>query len=186
MRLKEQLWKGSSFLVCVYSMRKCWPNGDKTLSDLSFIDPAIEQKVRIVQLCNRFMTTNSQIDAVVGEYRAFCVAPDHQLPSYDPKSPNGLDHFWSAMSSQKTVASDLELPSSFTYSNLVCLAKILLVLRHSNVEPECLFSMVGKIKSCSLLSSSTTCDLLTVKMNHDAPCFLSQDLITGDLLLESK
>ena len=103
----------------------------------------------------------------------------------DPKSANGLDHFWSAMS---TVASNLELPSSFAYSNLARLAKILLVLPHSNVEPERLFSMVGKIEtqSRSLLSSSTTCDLLTVKMNHDAPCFLSQDLITDDLLLEAK
>ena len=154
-----------------------FPHGDKTLSDLSFINPRNRAKSTpqgIVQLCNRFMTTNSeQIDAVVGEYRAFCVAPDHQLPSYDPKSANGLDHFWSAMSSQKTVASNLELPSSFAYSNLARLAKILLVLPHSNVEPERLFSMVGKIEtqSRSLLSSSTTCDLLTVKMNHDAPCF---------------
>lgn len=74
------------------------------------------------------------------------------------------------------------------YSNLARLAKILLVLPHSNVEPERLFSMVGKIEtqSHSLLSSSTTCDLLTLKTNHDAPCFLSQDPITDDLLLEAK
>ena len=57
-------------------------HGDKTLSDLSFIDPRNRAKSTpqgIVQLCNRFMTTNSeQIDAVVGEYCAFRVAPDHQ------------------------------------------------------------------------------------------------------------
>ena len=159
-----------------------FPHGDKTLSDLSFIDPRNRAK-STPQGIVRFMTTNSeQIDAVVGEYRDFCVAPDHQLPSYDPKSANGLDHFWSAMSSQKTVASNLELPISFAYSNLARLAKILLVLPHSNVEPERLSRMVENIEtqSRSLLSSSTTCDLLTVKMNHDAPCFWSQDLLTDD------
>ena len=62
------------------------------------------------------------------------------------------------------------------------------MLPHSNIEPELLCSMVGKIETQSrfLLRSSKTCDLLTVKMNHDAPCFLSQDLITDDLLLEAK
>ena len=40
------------------------------------------------------MTDNSEeIDAVVEEYRAFCVAPDHQLPSYDTKADDGLDKF---------------------------------------------------------------------------------------------
>ena len=48
--------------------------------------------------------------------------------------------------------------------------------------------MLGKIEtqSRSLLSPSTTCDLLTVKMNHDAPCYLSEDLVTDKLLQEAK
>ena len=70
------------------------------------------------------------------------------------------------MSVQKTVACDTELKSSFVYANLARLAKILLVLPHSNADPERLFSMLGKIEtqSRSLLSPSTTCDLLTVKL----------------------
>ena len=107
-----------------------------------------------------------EIDAVVEEYHAFCVAPDGQLPFYDSKADNTLDKFWSAMSVQKTVACDTELKSSFAYANLARLAKILLVLPHSNADPERLFSMLGKIEtqSRSLLSPSTTCDLLTVKL----------------------
>ena len=135
------------------------------------------------------MTDKSEeIDTVVEEYRAFCVAPDHQLPSYDSKADNGIDNFWSAMAMQKAVTSDLELPSSFTYSNLARLVKILLVLPYSNADPECLFSMLVNIatQSRSILSPSTTCDLLTVKMNHDAPCYLSQDLVTDKLLQEAK
>ena len=48
--------------------------------------------------------------------------------------------------------------------------------------------MLGKIEtqSRSLLSPSTTSDLLTVKMNHDAPCYLSEDLVTDKLLQEAK
>lgn len=78
------------------------------------------------------MTDKSdEIDTVLGEYRAFCVAPDGQLPLYDSKADNALDKFWSAMSVQKTVAGDLELPSSFAYSNLAWLAKTLLMLTPS-------------------------------------------------------
>ena len=165
---------------------------DKTLSDLSFIDPNNPAKSNprgIIRLCNRFMTdVPEEIDAVVEEYRAFCVAPDDQLPFYHSKADNALDKFWSAISVQKTVACDTELKSSFAYANLAHLAKILLVLPHSNADPERLLSMLGKIEtqSRSLLSPSTTCDLLTVKLNHDAHCYLSEDLVTDKLLQEAK
>ena len=77
--------------------------------------------------------------------------------------------------------------SSLAYPDLAELAKTLLVLPHSNVDPERLFSMVGNIEtqSHSLLNSSTTCDLLTVKMNHDPFCFASSDLVTDDELLKA-
>ena len=77
-----------------------------------------------------------EIDNVLEEYRAFHVAPNDQLPVYDSKADNALDKFWSAMSVQKTVVADLELPSSFAYSNLARLAKILPVLPHSNADSE--------------------------------------------------
>ena len=92
------------------------------------------------------------------------------------------------MSKQKAVAGDLEVQSSLAYFNLARLAKIILVLPHSNADPERLFSMLGKIEtqSRSQLSPSTASDLLTVKVNHDAPCYLSQDLVTNELLHEAK
>ena len=103
------------------------------------------------------------------------------------KADAALDKFWSAISVQKAVAADLELPSSFAYSSLARLAKILLVLPHSNADPEQLLSMLGKIETQSrLLLSPSTCDVLTVKMNHDAPCYLSRDLVTDKLLQEAK
>ena len=86
------------------------------------------------------------IDTVVEEYRAFCVAADNQLPSCDPKADNALEIFWSAMSEKETVAGDLEFSSSFAYYNLARLAKILLVLLHSNADPEHLLACWGRLK----------------------------------------
>ena len=188
--IEGTLIEGGSLEVFVCSMRQSflnyWPSSHlkTTLSDLSFINPNNCTKSTprgIIRLCNRFMTDKpEEIDTVVEEYRAFCVSADNQLPSYVAKADNALEKFWSAMSEKETVAGDLELPNSYAYYNLVSLAKILLVLPNSNADPERLFSMLGKIEtqSHSLLSPSTTCDLLTVKMNRDAPCYLSEDLVT--------
>ena len=41
-------------------------------------------------------------------------------------------------------------------------------------------------QSRSCLTPATTCDLLTVKMNHDPACYSSQDLITDKLLQEAR
>ena len=73
----------------VYKLLAKFPHKDKTLSDLSFIHPNNRAKSNprgIIRLCNRFMTdVPEEIDAVVEEYRAFCVAPGGQLPFYDSK-----------------------------------------------------------------------------------------------------
>ena len=84
---------------------------------------------------------------------------------------------------QKTVTCDTELESLFAYANLARLAKMVLVLLHSNAYPE---RYVGEDRDCSLLSPSTVCDLVTVKVNHDAPCYLSDDLFIDKLLQEAK
>ena len=174
--------------TAVSKMLAKFPFKDKTISDLAFLDPRNRVKTSsasIIRLTKRFLTDNSdKIDAIVAEFLSFQVAPDSQLPIFDPKTDAAIDHFWSLMGKQ-TAIGDL---SSLAYLNLSTLAKIVLVLPHSNADPERLFSMVGKIEtqSRSLLSSSTTCDLLTVKMNHDSPCFASKDLISEDLLKAAK
>ena len=110
-----------------------FPLNDNTLSDLSFINPTNRAKDTprgIIRLCKRLMTDKpEEIGTVVAEYRAFSVAADDQLPSYDSKADNALETFWSAMSQQKTVASHLELTSCYSYFNLARLAKILLVFK---------------------------------------------------------
>ena len=117
-----------------------------------------------------------EIDGIVAEFLTFQVAPNHQLPSFDDTADAAIDHFWSQMARQKVIGDLSSLVSE--------LAKTLLVLTHSNVDPKRLFIMVGKIEtqSHSQLSSSTTYDLLTVKMNHDPLCFAIKDLVTDDLL----
>ena len=49
-----------------------------------------------------------------------------------------------------------------------------------------LLSMLGKIEMQSRSLLSPSCDLLTIKINHDAPCYLNQDLVTDKLLQEAK
>ena len=172
----------------VTKMLAKFPHKDKTISDLSFLNSRNRVKTSsasIARLARRFLTEDpDEIDGIVAEFLSFQVAPDHQLPSFDHTADAAIDHFWSQMARQKAIG-DL---SSLAYPTLSELAKTLLVLPHSNVDPERLFSMVGKIEtqSRSQLSSSTTCDLLTVKMNHDSHCFVSRDLVTDDLLKAAK
>ena len=99
-----------------------FPHKEKTLSDPSFINPdhrVSSTSQGIIHVCNCFMTNKSEkLDTGLEECCAFRVAPNDQLPVYDSKADNALDKVWSAMSVQKTVAADFELPSSFVYSNL--------------------------------------------------------------------
>ena len=68
------------------------------------------------------------------------------------------------------------------FSNLVQLCKILLVLPHSNADPERLFSMVQKVETDQRgsLKPSTVRDLISVKMNTDPACF--QQVFDRDVL----
>ena len=82
-------------------------------------------------------------------------------------------------------ATDLD---TFHFSMLSKLAKVLLVLPHSNADPERLFSMVRKIETelRGNLDPSTVCDLLSVKVNNDQPCYDSKDLMTESLIESAK
>ncbi len=131
--------------TAVSKMLAKFPFKDKTISDLAFLDPRNRVKTSsasIIRLAKRFLTNNSdEIDAIVAEFLSFQVAPDSQLPVFDPKTDAAIDHFWSLMGKQ-TAIGDL----SSAYRNLSELAKTVLVLPHSNADPERLFSMVGKIE----------------------------------------
>ena len=68
------------------------------------------------------------------------------------------------------------------------LAQVLLVLPHSNADPECLFGMVRKFETEERhqLGPSTICDLLSVKLNNDKPCYSNQHLMEDSLLKSAK
>ena len=77
---------------------------------------------------------------------------------------------------------------NFQYSLLSRLAKILLVIPHSNGDPERLFSMIRKI--CTdhrkSLAPSTICDLLSAKLNNSNVCYDNCKLLTTDFLRSIK
>ena len=94
------------------------------------------------------------------EYRDYRACSDEQLPtvgSLDQDSA-AIDHFWYQMAQLKSVT-DL---SCYRFGTLSLLAKCLLVLPHSNADPERLFSMVRKIETGQRkrLYPSTICAVL--------------------------
>ena len=75
---------------------------------------------------------------------------------------------------------------SLRFSVLSQLAKRLLILPHSNADPERLFSMMRNIVTYhrKRLDSSTIiiCDLLSTKVNNSKPCFDNSHLLSDDFL----
>ena len=76
---------------------------------------------------------------------------------------------------------------SLRFSMLTQLAKRLLVLPHSNADPERLFSMVRNIVTDhrKRLDPSTISDLLSAKVNNSRPCFDNSHLLSDDDFLQS-
>ena len=74
-----------------------------------------------------------------------------------------VDHFWATMAEQKNITDS----ASLRFGTLAQLAKTLLVLPHSNAEPDRLFSMVRKFETeqRKRLDPSTVCDLPSTKIN---------------------
>ena len=70
----------------------------------------------------------------------------------------------------------------FRFGYLSKLAQTLLVLPHSNADPKRLVSMVRKIETeeRTQLDPSILSDLLSVKLNKDEPCYMSQHLVKNN------
>ena len=128
----------------------------------------------LVQLANRFGSFSpDELDTLNMQFRDYRAAPLDQLPTYDPcEAAGAIDHFWAAMAEVKSVT-NLEV---YRFGTLSSFAQVLLVLPHSNADPERLFSMVRKIETEARgnLDPSTVCDLLSVKINNDTPCYSNQ------------
>ena len=139
----------------------------------------------LVQLANRFTSFSpDELDSLNLEFLDYRASPLDQLPTYEVDRAGGIDHFWAAMAKVTSVM-NLEV---FRFGTLSSLAQVLLVLPHSNADPERLFSMVRKIETEERrqLDSSTVCDLLSVKINNDKPCYLNSHLINNSMLQKAK
>lgn len=123
-----------------------FPFSDSTIKELAFLDPRNRDKCSrngILQLASRFTSsTADDIDDLTMEFSDYRAASDDQLPKFDPEEVAAVDHFWAAMSEIHTVT-DVD---TLRFGMLSTLAKVLLVLPHSNADPERLFSMVRKFK----------------------------------------
>ena len=118
------------------------------------------------------------------EFRDFRSSSDSDLPEFNPEVHAAIEHFWDAMSKVKLVT-DI---NTHKFGTLGVLAKTLLVLLHSNADPERLFSMVRKIETEQRknLDPSTVCDLLSLKLNIDTPCFENEHLMSKEMLKSAK
>ena len=97
--------------------------------------------VSVLQLAKRLpphFVPAEEYDALREEFMEYAVATDADLPAMD----DGVDAFWSAMASLKTVA------GHYKYSTISKLMKTYLLLPHSNAYSERVFSMVNKICTC--------------------------------------
>ena len=95
-----------------------------------------------------------------------------------------IDHFWADVGDVRTVT-DLE---TLRFGKLAELSKALLVLPHSNADPERLFSMVRKIYTelRRHMDPTTLSDLLSVKLNNDNPCYLNETLMSENFIETAK
>ena len=165
-----------------------FPFSDSTIQELAFLDPHNRDKssrTGILELATRFTSfTTDEMDDLTMESSDYRTASDDQLPNFDSQSYAAIDHFWVAMAEVHTVT-DLD---TLRFGMLSKLAKVLLVLPHSNADPERLFSMVRKIETelRRNLDPSTVCDLFSIKVNSDQPCYDSKHLITESLIARAK
>lgn len=137
-----------------------------------------------MELAARFTSFSmEEIDTLTMEFLDYRAASDDQLPTFDPHECAAIDHFWAAMAELYAVT-DLD---TLRFGVLSKLAKVLL-LPHSNADPERLFSMVRKIETelRQNLDPSTVCDLLSVKVNNDCSCYQNKHLMTEAILSSAK
>ena len=117
----------------------------------------------IIHLATRFCQfSTDEIVMLTIKFQDYRACSDIQLPSFSPKEViHTIDYFWAAMAELKDV-SDHE---SIRFGVLSQLAKTVLVLPHSNADPDRLFSMLRKILTDQRksLDQATICDYLVPK-----------------------
>ena len=98
----------------------------------------------MIQLAIQFTSfTIDEMDNLSMEFQDCCALSDDQLPPFNMVEVTAIDHFWAAMAEVKLVTDICTL----RFGILSRLAKVLLILPHSNADPERLFSMFKKIST---------------------------------------
>ena len=176
------------YVTTVAKILAKFPFKDQTLQDLKLLDPRKRVDITaasVIRLCKRFhKRTPEELDNILQELNDYCVMPEQQLPTVNCDEEGVLDQFWLSMSHIPKPGDS----SQKRFSSLAQLCKILVVLPHSNADPERLLSMVQKVETeqRGSLKPSTIQDLISVKMNTDPPCFERQKLFTAELLKSAK
>ena len=161
-----------------------FPFTNNTIKQLAFLDPRNRDKTSIngiIQLASQFITFSpDEKDTLSLEFRDYRASALDELPAFDLKEVGAINHFWAAMAKVHSIM-DLEV---YLFSILTKLAQV----PHSNADPERLFSMVRKIETEERrqLDVSTVCDLLSVKINNDNPCYSNKHLINDHILSKAK
>ena len=126
----------------------------------------------VLDLADRFMSfSQNDRDSLTIEYLDYRSCTDDELPIFNPQSVAAIDNFWADIGDMKTIT-DIE---TLRFQKLSHLAKALLVLLHSNADPERLFNMVRKIYTelRRQMDRSTLSSLLSVKVNNNNACYLN-------------
>ena len=174
--------------TCVSKMIDKYPFNNEMIQQLAFLDPRNKDKTSftgIVHLANQFASFSpDEMDTLGMEFRDYRASTLDQLPAFCENDEGAVDHFWKDMASVTSVMNS----EVYQFGKLSKFSHILLVLPHSNADVERLFSMVRKIETeeRSQLDQSTVCDLLTVKINNDNPCYSNQELINDNMLSMAK
>ena len=87
--------------------------------------------------------TPVDLDDILCEVNDFHVMPESQLPTINCDDDSALDQFWFSMGCIRKPGDT----SQKRFSNFSRLCKTLLVLPHSNADPERLFSIVQKVET---------------------------------------
>ena len=127
-----------------------FPVKDKVITSLGFLNPNNSSGISsasILYLWHQLVqnSTPQEMDSLLTELQEFKSLPDIEVPSTCDQGNNyaWLDHFWAKVSTM----SRPEDSSLLRFPSLGKLAKISLVLPHSNADPKRLFSMVKKVET---------------------------------------
>ena len=116
----------------VTKMLAKFPFSDSNFEDLAFLDPhnhSNSSPTSVITLEDWFTSLETdEIDYLAMEFHDYHAASDSVLPAFDHREYATIDHFWAAMADVRLVTDE--------ESSRFGLAKVVLILPHSNADPE--------------------------------------------------